>query len=85
MKNDTKNEMLKTRAKALKLYGILEHWDEISILEWVKQVIEWEEVQGSRFYIKTEITGLGTEMLKLSEIKQFKNCMLVEQFNSQAI
>ena len=36
-------QMLLTRAKALKLYGIIDHWDEVCDASWLKQIIEWEE------------------------------------------
>ena len=39
----TPNEALKARAKALKLYGLLVHWQEIDDLGWVERLIQWEE------------------------------------------
>jgi DNA replication protein DnaC len=36
---------LRTRATALKLYGLLAHWDEISDQDWVVRLIEWEEAE----------------------------------------
>jgi transposase len=38
------------------------------------------ELQGTKLYINTKTTELGTAILKLLEIKQFKNCLPVEQF-----
>ena len=40
----TTNE-LKTRAHALKLYGLLAHWEETSDQDWVVRLIEWEETE----------------------------------------
>ena len=39
MKPDT----LQTRARALKLHGLLSHWDEIRGSDWVEPLIQWEE------------------------------------------
>jgi len=41
-------EPLKVRAKALKLYGMLAHWDEIHELNWVEPLIQWEEQERAR-------------------------------------
>lgn len=35
----------KSRAQALKLYGLLAHWEEISDQDWVVRLIEWEEAE----------------------------------------
>ncbi|MBW1819630.1 MAG: hypothetical protein JRJ60_21015, partial [Deltaproteobacteria bacterium] len=41
-----RNELI-PRAMALKLHGLVAHWDELpqDELPWVKQLIEWEEVE----------------------------------------
>lgn len=41
---------LKLRVDALKLYGLLAHWDDLaeSELPWLQQLIQWEEVQRKR-------------------------------------
>ncbi len=36
-------ESLKVRAKALKLYGVLAHWDEICESDWIEPLFQWEE------------------------------------------
>jgi len=36
-------DIVRTRASALKLHGLLAHWDEINDLSWVEQLIDWEE------------------------------------------
>ena len=37
------NDLLMQRAKALRLNGLVEHWQEITDFKWVKQLLEWEE------------------------------------------
>lgn len=39
---------LLTRAKALKLHGVVSHWEEISESDWIKSLIEWEESERTR-------------------------------------
>ena len=41
---------LMSRAAALKLHGLVAHWDELpqDELPWIKQLIEWEEVERKR-------------------------------------
>jgi DNA replication protein DnaC len=39
----TDSDTLKARLRALKLYGLLEQWDEISDEPWLEKVVEWEE------------------------------------------
>ena len=36
-------ESLLLRAKALKLYGVIAHWEEIAITDWIESLINWEE------------------------------------------
>ena len=36
---------LKARAQALKLYGLLAHWDEVKHSDWIVPLIEWEEAE----------------------------------------
>ena len=40
-------EQLKERAKALKLYGLIDQWEELmeSDYEWINRLIHWEETQ----------------------------------------
>ena len=40
-------EALKVRAKELKLYGLIEQWDELADADfnWVEKLLQWEEVQ----------------------------------------
>ena len=44
----TTNDSLKARAKALKLYGLLAHWDEIAGAAWLEPLIDWEEQERAR-------------------------------------
>lgn len=59
-----KNEILLARVKALKLHGILAHWDEIVTQEWLKQIIEWEEEERSNRGLKNRLDA--------AKIKSFK-------------
>ncbi|MEE4272157.1 MAG: IS21-like element helper ATPase IstB [Thermoanaerobaculales bacterium] len=43
MKKMTDNDTLQARLRVLKLYGLLERWDEIRDAAWLPDVIEWEE------------------------------------------
>lgn len=45
--NPTPNT-LKTRAKALKLYGLLAHWEETPEPAWIETLIGWEEQERAR-------------------------------------
>ncbi len=36
---------LKARAEALKLYGLLAHWDDVKNSDWLVPLIEWEEAE----------------------------------------
>ena len=44
----TTNDSLRARAKALKLYGLLAHWDEIAGAPWLEPLIAWEEQERAR-------------------------------------
>lgn len=43
----TINNLLQ-RAEALKLHGLISHWNEIEHDDWIKQLITWEEVERSQ-------------------------------------
>lgn len=45
MSNDS---ALKERAKALKLHGLLSHWQEIEERAWIAPLIQWEEAERAR-------------------------------------
>jgi DNA replication protein DnaC len=42
------HDPLKARAQALKLYGLLAHWEEIAESDWVEPLIQWEEAERAR-------------------------------------
>jgi len=44
----TTNDSLKDRAKALKLHGLLAHWDEVMDADWLEPLIRWEEQERAR-------------------------------------
>ncbi len=47
MTMSNKTDELLNKAKALKLYGLVEHWDEIDSFDWVESLIAWEESERS--------------------------------------
>mgnify|MGYP001092052788 CR=1 FL=1 len=48
MTTTTTNDSLTERAKALKLHGLLAHWDEVSDAPWLEPLIGWEEQERAR-------------------------------------
>ena len=44
----TLNEALMARAKALKLYGLLAHWEDAPETDWIEPLIHWEEEERAR-------------------------------------
>ena len=48
MTTTTTNDPLKDRAKALKLHGLLAHWDEVREADWLEPLIRWEEEERAR-------------------------------------
>jgi DNA replication protein DnaC len=44
----TRDDPLMARAKALKLYGLLAHWEEVAGEPWIEPLIQWEEEQRAR-------------------------------------
>ena len=44
----TTDDPLLARAKALKLYGMLAHWEEIEETGWIASLIQWEEEERAR-------------------------------------
>ena len=59
----TTNPLLQ-RATALKLYGIIAHWDQISTADWLGPLITWEETERSRRSLERRLLS--------SRIKNFK-------------
>lgn len=46
--NQSVHDVLQRRAQALRLNGLLEHWDEVVAAEWVAPLIQWEEDERGR-------------------------------------
>jgi hypothetical protein len=42
------DDHLMARAKALKLYGLLAHWQEVAGAPWIEPLIQWEEQERAR-------------------------------------
>jgi hypothetical protein len=49
------NDDLLQRAKNLKLYGLISHWDEVCQSPWVKPLIEWEEAERAKRSLERRI------------------------------
>ncbi len=41
-------EQLRERAKALRLNGVLAHWSEVIVTDWLPKLITWEEEERTR-------------------------------------
>lgn len=48
-------DLLLQRAKALKLYGLISHWDEVSEGIWLEQLISWEETYRSQKSLESRL------------------------------
>ena len=59
----TTNNLL-SRAKALKLHGIIEHWNEVEKTSWINDLIAWEETARSQRSLESR--------LKSAHIGRFK-------------
>lgn len=40
-----KTDLLLQRAEALKLYGVIAHWDDIAQTHWIEELLTWEETE----------------------------------------
>jgi DNA replication protein DnaC len=49
-------QALQARAKALRLHGLLAHWDESIAEDWVHRLIEWEEQERARRSLESRLT-----------------------------
>jgi hypothetical protein len=54
-------DQLKLRATALKLHGMVTHWEEINSAPWVESLITWEEIERSQRSLERR---LGSARLK---------------------
>jgi DNA replication protein DnaC len=52
----TNNNLLQ-RAKALKLYGLIAHWEEVEQSPWVESLIQWEEEERSQRSLERRLSG----------------------------
>ena len=59
------NDPLMDRAKALKLHGMLEHWEEIAATDWVEPVIQWEEEERVRRGLERRLKSAHLGRFKL--------------------
>ena len=50
-------DALKARALALKLYGLLAHWEEIEATDWLEPLIQWEEAERARRGLERRLKG----------------------------
>jgi hypothetical protein len=48
-------DALHTRAKALKLHGLLAHWTEVADAGWVGALIDWEEQERGHRPLQTRL------------------------------
>jgi DNA replication protein DnaC len=53
------------RAKALKLHGIVEHWDEVATTPWINDLITWEETTRSQRSLERRLKGAHIGCFKL--------------------
>ncbi len=53
----TDRDCLRERAKALKLYGLLAHWEEIGETGWITALISWEEQERARRGLERRLRG----------------------------
>jgi DNA replication protein DnaC len=53
----TMNDLLMQRARALKLHGLLAHWEEIAQSRWVESLIQWEEQERARRGLERRLKG----------------------------
>jgi len=58
------NELFFKRAQALKLHGILAHWDEIKTQEWLKKLLDWEENERSSRGLKRRFASARIQPFK---------------------
>ena len=51
------DDPLQARIQALKLYGILAHWDESCETDWIEPLIQWEEDERARRGLERRLKG----------------------------
>ena len=50
-------DLLRQRAKALKLHGLLVHWNEIAESSWLPTLLQWEEEEQIRRSLERRLKG----------------------------
>lgn len=55
--NPNPTEILRSRAQALRLNGLVEHWPEVSDAEWVAPLLQWEEEARTDRSLQRRIRG----------------------------
>lgn len=65
MTTQRNEERLMARAKALKLHGLLAHWDQIIQSDWLEPLIEWEEEERARRGLERRLSSAHLGRFKL--------------------
>ena len=61
-----KNEdLLRVQANALKLHGLLAHWDEVAQADWLEPLIRWEEEERARRGLERRLSSAHLGRFKL--------------------
>ena len=63
------NNNLLERAKTLKLYGIINHWDEVENTSWIADLINWEEQERSQRSLERRLSS--ARLGKFKPLEQF--------------
>jgi DNA replication protein DnaC len=50
------HQMLRQRAEALRLWGLLDHWDEVAAAPWVPTMLDWLEEAARRRSLEARVT-----------------------------
>jgi hypothetical protein len=50
-------DLLRQRAKALRLHGLLAHWTEIAETSWLPTLVQWEEEEQIRRSLERRLKG----------------------------
>ncbi|NTU55241.1 MAG: ATP-binding protein [Anaerolineales bacterium] len=61
----TPSEHLRQRADALRLYGLLAHWHELTDDTWVEILLDWEEAERARRSLERRLGGAHIGRFKL--------------------
>jgi DNA replication protein DnaC len=63
------SDLLRGRAQALRLHGLLAHWNEISDTPWLPNILQWEENERIRRSLERRL--IGAQLGKFKAIDQF--------------